>query len=152
MIPRTPAHNRRKEFRGKRKAQVGESDHVVTRRSASGGGELKFVVEGPPDSQQSRRSEKEAFSASIRVQMGDCAYLLSGDVKVTIEWTLHEQDRCESDAPSDVDNILKPMLDALGGPGGVLIDDCQVQAVDCRWLDWPMREQRAEIVIRFLAD
>jgi hypothetical protein len=72
------------------------------------GGRLTFTVEGPPVSQQSRRSEKDAFAAAIRAQMGDCAYLLSGDVRVGIEWTLHEQDRYESDAPPDVDNILKP--------------------------------------------
>jgi hypothetical protein len=84
--------------------------------------------------------------------MGDCAFLLAGDVKVGIEWTLHEQDRYESDAPPDVDNILKPLLDALCGPQGVLIDDCQVQAVDCRWLDWTLREQRVEITIDFRND
>jgi hypothetical protein len=78
--------------------------------------------------------------------------LLSGDVKVGIEWTLHEQDRYESDAPPDVDNILKPVLDSLCGPQGVLIDDCQVQAVDCRWLDWTLREQRVEITIDFRND
>ena len=58
-----------------------------------------------------------------------------------IEWTVHEQDRYESDAAPDVDNILKPLLDGLCGPEGVLIDDCQVQAVDCRWIDWTLREQ-----------
>jgi Holliday junction resolvase RusA-like endonuclease len=96
--------------------------------------------------------EKDAFIAAIRAQMGDCAYLLSGDVRISIEWTLHEQDRYESDAPPDVDNILKPLLDALCGPEGVLIDDCQVQAVDCRWLDWTRHEQRVEITVEFFSD
>jgi Holliday junction resolvase RusA-like endonuclease len=116
------------------------------------GGRLTFVIERPPVSQQSRRSEKDAFADAVRARMGDCAYLLSGDVKVGIEWTLHEQERYESDAPPDVDNILKPLLDTLCGPQGVLIDDCQVQAVDCRWIDWTLREQRVEITIDFLAD
>src|ERR1035438_2459116 len=88
-------------------------------------GELTFVVEGPPVSQQSRRSEKDTFAKSIRAQMSECGYLISGDVRIYIEWTLHEQDRYESDAAPDVDNILKPLLDALCGPEGVLIDDCQ---------------------------
>jgi len=56
--------------------------------------------------------------------MGDCGYLPLGDVKVSIEWTLHEQDPYESDAAPDVDNILKPLLDVLCGPDGILIDDC----------------------------
>ena len=79
-------------------------------------GELTFVVEGPPVSQQSRRSEKDTFAKSIRAQMSECGYLISGDVRIYIEWTLHEQDRYESDAAPDVDNILKPLLDALCGP------------------------------------
>ena len=115
-------------------------------------GRLTFQVEGSPVSQQSRRAEKDAFTAAIPVQMGDCAYFLAGDVRVGIEWTLHEQDRYESDAPPDVDNILKPLLDALCGPQGVLIDDSQVQAIDCRWLDWTLREQLVEITINFLND
>lgn len=115
-------------------------------------GELTFLVEGPPVSQQSRRSEKDTFAESIRAQMSECGYLLSGDVRIHIEWTLHEQDRYESDAAPDVDNILKPLLDALCGPEGVLIDDCQVQAVDCRWLDWTERGQQVEITIAFFRD
>jgi Holliday junction resolvase RusA-like endonuclease len=115
-------------------------------------GRLTFQVEGPPVSQQSRRTEKDAFAATIRAQVGDCGFLLSGDVKVGIEWTLHEQDRYESDAAPDVDNILKPLLDALRGPQGVLIDDCQMQAVDCRWIDWTLREQRVEITVDFEPD
>jgi hypothetical protein len=51
-----------------------------------------------------------------------------------------------------VDNILKPLLDALCGPHGVLIDDCQVQAVDCRWIDWRDRTERVEVRIRFFPD
>lgn len=115
-------------------------------------GELTFLVEGPPVSQQSRRSEKDTFTESIRAQMGEYGYLLSGDVRIHIEWTLHEQDRYESDRAPDVDNILKPLLDALCGPEGMLIDDCQVQAVDCRWLDWTERGQQVEITIEFFRD
>jgi Holliday junction resolvase RusA-like endonuclease len=100
-------------------------------------GELEFTISGPPVSQQSTRSEKDKFAELMRKQIGNSPYLLSGDVRVEIEWSLHEQYRYESDAAPDVDNILKPLLDALCGPQGVLIDDCQVQAVDCRWIDWP---------------
>jgi hypothetical protein len=78
--------------------------------------------------------------------------LLSGDVRVEVEWLLHEQDRYESDAAPDVDNILKPLLDSLCGPQGLLIDDCQVQALDSRWIDWPDRGQRVQIRLRFFPD
>jgi Holliday junction resolvase RusA-like endonuclease len=114
--------------------------------------ELEFIIPAAPVSQQSKRSEKDKFAALIRQQMGACAYLLSGDVSVDIEWLVHEQRRYESDAAPDVDNILKPLLDTLCGPDGVLIDDCQVQAVSCRWIDWTNWSEQVQIRVRFQSD
>ena len=115
-------------------------------------GELEFTVPGPPVSQQSTRSEKDRFTDLIRNHLPDRGHLLSGDVQVEIEWSLHEQDRYESDAAPDVDNILKPLLDAFCGPEGFLIDDCQVQAISCHWIDWPASEQQIHVRVRFVAD
>jgi hypothetical protein len=54
---------------------------------------------------------------------------------------------------ADVDNILKPTLDALSGPDGILIDDCQVQAVTSSWIDWTREDQQQlTIRIRHIAD
>ena len=49
----------------------------------------------------------------------------------------------------NVDNIIKPTLDALVGPQGIMIDDCQVQSVKCYW---KKREQQINIKIRFDSD
>jgi hypothetical protein len=61
--------------------------------------------------------------------------VLSGDVKVAIRWQVSARKRYESDSSADVDNIVKPILDALCGPDGILIDDCQVQELVCYWSD-----------------
>jgi hypothetical protein len=103
-------------------------------------------------SQQARRSEKDKFTALLQDRMSECNYLLSGDVKVDIEWMVHEQDRYESDTSPDVDNVLKPLLDALSGPDGVLVDDCQVQAVLCYWVDWAPHDQQVCIRLSFHPD
>ena len=79
-----------------------------------------------------RKSDFKAFVTSIVEQAG---FLLSGDVKVQIEWYVHEQKRYETDASADTDNVIKPLLDALCGPAGIMIDDNQVQSVTCSWLD-----------------
>jgi hypothetical protein len=71
---------------------------------------------------------------------------------VHIEWVIHEKDRYETDAAPDIDAILKPLLDALSGPDGVLVDDSQVQSVACRWIDYGSREQCLNFEIRFLPD
>jgi hypothetical protein len=65
---------------------------------------------------------------------------------------IHEQDRHESSRSPDIDNILKPILDAMQGPDGIMVNDSQVQELSCRWIDWPAREQRLDLHLRFLPD
>jgi Holliday junction resolvase RusA-like endonuclease len=127
-------------------------DETIAQDEPPIGGELLFIIPEKPVSQQSSRAEKDKFSQLISQQLANRDYLLSGDVKVCIEWHVHEQDRYESDAAPDVDNILKPLLDALCGPQGILIDDCQVQEVGCNWVDSYDRSQRVEIRLRFFDD
>lgn len=79
-------------------------------------------------------------------------FLLSGDVSLEIQWTLHESVRYETDTAPDVDNILKPLLDSICGPKGILIDDNQVQHVSCSWMDWTTLQQRLDITLRFASD
>jgi len=115
-------------------------------------GELNITLPIVPASLQARSAKKQAVIANIREVTSTAEYLLSGDVKVEIEWTVHEQARYESDETPDVDNIIKPILDALSGPDGILINDCQVQAVSCHWVDWTRSEQQVQIRIRFFSD
>jgi hypothetical protein len=55
-------------------------------------------------------------------------------VGVTIELWRREQEQYESDRSADIDNVIKPILDGLVGPEGVMIDDNQVQNVQCYWI------------------
>ena len=71
-------------------------------------------------------------------------------MQINIEWLLHERLRYETASSPDVDNILKPLLDALMGPSGIMIDDCQVQSVQCNWIDWDSQFQRVRYDIRFM--
>jgi Holliday junction resolvase RusA-like endonuclease len=115
-------------------------------------GELYLVVEMPPVSLQAPRKKKDAIIAAIRQAVGDTGYILSGEVKVIIEWLVHPRLKYETlDAP-DVDNVTKVTLDALCGPEGVLINDCQVQSLECYWMDWNSSEQRTSIRIQFMND
>jgi Holliday junction resolvase RusA-like endonuclease len=115
-------------------------------------GELTFLIRSAPVSLQATPERKEALRNLIRDQTSSCAYLITGDVQIGIEWLLSERRRYESHVSPDVDNVLKPTLDALCGPNGVLIDDCQVQAVSCRWIDWTREEEQFEIRLRFFPD
>ena len=105
-----------------------------------------------PVSLQSSSAKKEFVKSQIKSTTRDINYLLSGDVKVEIQWLVHEQERYESPDSPDMDNIIKPILDGLSGPDGILIDDCQVQTIGSHWIDWTKKEHGINIYIRYTPD
>ncbi len=115
-------------------------------------GELILCFSLEPVSLQSSSVKREFVKAQIKETTKNINYLLSGDVKVEIQWLLHEQQRYESAKAPDIDNIIKPILDGLSGPDGILIDDCQVQTVGSHWIDWTKEEHRINIYIKYIAD
>jgi Holliday junction resolvase RusA-like endonuclease len=115
-------------------------------------GELTILVKAPPVSLQSAAARKEIVTDLIRKDTVRRDFFISGDVQIEVEWMQNEHWRYETHLSPDVDNILKPTIDAICGPSGVLLDDCQVQAVSCRWIDWTRTDQQFEIRIRFFPD
>lgn len=115
-------------------------------------GVLHFSVFGKPVSFQSSKSHKERIIRKIQQIVAPVEYILSGDVEFEIQWIVPEKYRYESDSSPDVDNIIKPTLDALVGPNGIMIDDCQVKSVKRYWEDWEKREQQVNIKIIFDSD
>lgn len=91
---------------------------------------------------------------AVRAVVAPYQYLLSGDVKVEIEWSISQRARYESDSAADVDNIVKPILDAMSGPDGILVDDCQVQELTCYWTGGYLypAEERVSIKLKFDPD
>jgi Holliday junction resolvase RusA-like endonuclease len=115
-------------------------------------GELTFSFSFEPVSLQSSALKREYVIAEIRKVTTTLGYLLSGDVKVEIQWLVHEQERYESGNAPDMDNIIKPILDGLSGPDGIIIDDCQVQTISSHWIDWTKREHQVNISILYIPD
>lgn len=112
-------------------------------------GTLDFCIAFAPISLQARSSRKRVATAEFQKNLPSTEFLLSGDVSLEIEWLIHEETRYESDAAPDVDNILKPLMDALCGPTGILIDDNQVQSIMCSWIDWTRTDELLSVRIRF---
>lgn len=111
---------------------------------------LTFTLE--PVSLQSSSQKKNFVKSEIRKKTKLIKYLLSGDVKIEIQWLLHEQQRYESSDSPDMDNIIKPILDGLSGPEGILIDDCQVQTIGSHWINWTKQEHQINIYIKYISD
>jgi len=112
--------------------------------------QLRFVL--APVSLQATSNSKNEFRSNVRAQIMNCEYLFSGEVAIDIQWFLHPKIRYEGVHSPDIDNILKPLIDALSGPEGILINDCQVQAVSCSWLDWMKEEQELVVEVRYSPD
>ncbi|CCQ90695.1 conserved hypothetical protein [Nitrospina gracilis 3/211] len=100
----------------------------------------------PPSitSQGKRKKVREIIKELIRKY----DFTFTGDVKIEIDWFVDEQSRYESDHTPDIDNTTKPILDALCGKDGILIDDCQVQSVSSIWLDRYKRDENFSIRIK----
>lgn len=111
--------------------------------------ELEFEIPLPPVSLQANANKKRQFTAEVRdILQKRYAFIVTSDVQLEIIWSIHERLRYESDTAPDVDNILKPLLDGLSGPNGVLVDDSQVQHLSVGWIDWTSEQQRVAVRIR----
>jgi Holliday junction resolvase RusA-like endonuclease len=115
-------------------------------------GSLSFSLPFGPVSLQATSARKTAAQNNFRKHLPSTHFLLSGDVSLEIEWLIHESARYESDTAPDVDNIVKPLMDVLCGPNGILIDDNQVQSITCSWIDWTSTDEQLNFRIRFSPD
>ena len=98
---------------------------------------IEFVIGGPAVSQQGRPAAKETWRQAVQEAARDrwaATGPAEGSVAVTITYFFQE-------AAPDVDNIPKPILDALNGV--VYADDEQVSDLLCR-----KRDLNADLLIR----
>jgi len=98
-------------------------------------GKIKFEVLTMPVSLQANPQRKMELVRKIQSYFWPFKYYLSGDISVCIEWHGNEPRRYDTPHDPDVDNVIKPIIDGLSGPGSIIFDDCQVQSVMCSWID-----------------
>jgi len=96
--------------------------------------EVQIKLSSVPVSIQAKKERRDQIAEEIRNVCLPAKLLFSGDVGVTIQLRRLEQEHYESDRAADIDNVIKPILDGLSGPDGVMIDDNQVQSVHCYWI------------------
>jgi Holliday junction resolvase RusA-like endonuclease len=116
------------------------------------GGEAVLELPLRPVSSQAKSAEKEEYRETIRKLIASKDVILLNDVTIDVKWHVEERARYEGDSTPDVDNILKPLLDGVSGPKGLLINDCQVQAIGSYWVDEYYDSQSLEIRFTFERD
>ena len=74
-----------------------------------------------PVSQQSTGKKKRIFARQLRESLPKTDWLFSDDTNAMIIWRCTEERKYESPTITDIDNIIKPILDSL--VGSLIIDD-----------------------------
>lgn len=96
-------------------------------------GKMEVVIPGAPVSVQSTKSVRSAYLATIKKELSNFSYILTGQLILNVVWLLPAKSRYETDAKADIDNCLKPIIDAFTGPDGLFIDDCQLKGLYICW-------------------
>jgi Holliday junction resolvase RusA-like endonuclease len=83
---------------------------------------------------QSRKLKRVELVKSISQELSKFKWQISGSVSIQFYWYLSHYDRHETDKGADLDNLTKPILDALVGEDALLIDDSQVKELYIEWI------------------
>lgn len=116
------------------------------------GGELWLRIDASIPSLQGKKEARVVFEEKIHELTRKYHYLFSGDIGLDITLQVHQSNRYESDASPDLDNFLKPLLDSLSGPDGIMIDDCQIRTLSINWISWAREDTRIEMLFRVIGD
>jgi Holliday junction resolvase RusA-like endonuclease len=129
-----------------------ELDRANNGEAPSPFGKAEFVVHGSPASVQSKKSVRDAYLGSIKKQFSNLKYLLTGEIILNVTWLLPAKQRFETDAKSDIDNCIKPIIDAFTGPDGFFIDDCQLRGLYICWRHIESGNERLIFEFEFQGD
>lgn len=124
-------------------------DFMVEESYEAGRIDVASVVD--PLSLQAATARKSAFKDALRSAVAASTTLMFvHDVELTMIWYVDEARRYQTHLIADIDNVIKPILDAMTGPTGVLIDDNQIQSIRVSWRS-PTRQGLAfDVVLQAL--
>ncbi|MEJ6482071.1 RusA family crossover junction endodeoxyribonuclease [Nostoc punctiforme UO1] len=115
-------------------------------------GSLEFKIPGSPVSIQAKKAARDEYVTRIKSSFGKIDYFLIGDIHLEFRWYISAKSRYETDANSDLDNALKPTIDALTGLDGLFIDDCQVRSLHVAWSHSMSGTEYINVRIDFASD
>jgi Holliday junction resolvase RusA-like endonuclease len=114
-------------------------------------GRAEFTVKGSPASIQASKDTRDKYVHSIKTQFKDLDYILTGDIILNLTWLLPTKSRYETDVKADIDNCIKPIIDAFTGPDGLFIDDCQLRGLYICWHHIESEDEQVVFEFEFVA-
>jgi Holliday junction resolvase RusA-like endonuclease len=130
---------------------IDELDRAKRGEIPSPFGKAEFTVKGSPASVQASKDTRNKYIHSIKTQFKNLDYILTGDIILNVTWLLPTKSRYETDAKADIDNCIKPIIDAFTGPDGLFIDDCQLSGLYICWRHIESKEERVVFEFEFVA-
>lgn len=115
-------------------------------------GEFEVYIPGSPVSVQSSKAVRDAYLAVIRDKLSKFKFVLTGQLTLDVTWLVSAKSRYETDAKADIDNCLKPIIDAFTGPEGLFIDDCQLKGLYICWRHIQSGEEQLKFTFKFDPD
>ncbi|MDB5346817.1 MAG: hypothetical protein JWP89_5194 [Schlesneria sp.] len=115
-------------------------------------GKIEIVIPGRPVSVQSAKPVKDEYLARIKKVLSNYQYVLTGQLILDVTWLLPAKSRYETDASVDIDNCLKPIIDAFTGPDGLFVNDCQIKGLYICWRHIESGDERLHFEFEFDAD
>lgn len=82
---------------------------------------------------QSRKKLQDSLLYLIASELRNFEWLILGKVQIEVHWFLNAVEKQETDKVGDLDNITKPLIDALSGIDALLIDDSQINSIHYTW-------------------
>jgi len=105
-------------------------------------GKIEIVIPGAPASVQSSKAVKDSYLSTIKGKLANYQFILTGQLVLDITWLVPAKSRYETDAKADIDNCLKPIIDAFTGPDGLFINDCQLKGLYICWRHTESAEEK----------
>jgi len=84
-------------------------------------------------SRQSRKETVDNLIELIHQELSKFQWIIVGSILVDFIWYLNAVERQETDKIGDLDNISKPIQDALSGINGIIVDDSQIGGLYTYW-------------------
>lgn len=106
--------------------------HYLIKESAESSIEIEFEFERIV-TVQSKKAIQNSVTQNILAELKNFKWLIFGKSQIEIHWFVNSVERQETDKIGDLDNITKPILDALVGENGILIDDSQINSIHTTW-------------------
>ena len=96
---------------------------------------IRFSIYGQPPSLQNKQEKKKDYREMVQSCTRKCPFIITSTCWVHINYYCKEIRRLKNPNVYDMDNIVKPILDALVGKEGLVVDDVLFDRVGVNWID-----------------